>query len=398
MLLSVAALTAFAALAQANWCPQVGHCWVEPKTCMMKPCDKLCGNPAGDLFVVEHEAAYCDVHEVCQRNGGVLADITNVNFNDATHTAFQCTGANKETWIQSWQHVTYAPNCLVLTTGSQPQGGAINVPESCGKRRFTMCSRSQPKREWHHKDHHCGHCKVVVKECEVAKKCDPCHKHHKKPHHHRKHHHKDHHHKKHHHHHHHEMKPIHGLRPHGMVAVENNDYGVGQGVRPDMARGMDHHRPHGHHDHHKKDERKHCEKKYCPSCQPDKRGRCDHCPLQHRRECMKCQCKCERESSSSSSDSSSSDCSSSSSTSSCDCHRKPHHESCSSSSTSSCSESSTSSCSESSTSSCSSSSSTSEHKCHPKKDHHKEHHHKGHRGGHRMEPLRHVSRAGRHGN
>jgi hypothetical protein len=149
MLLSVVLATLISAInaEEANWCPK-GGCWEKPSKCHYDPCEKLCGAPAGDLFIVEQEISYKEAHKVCNQYGGVLASLDNKNFVEATTDAFRCTGAFSETWVRAFDQDSHHAECLVLTTGVAAPGGAMNVPVSCHKRRYTLCSRTQPDHEW----------------------------------------------------------------------------------------------------------------------------------------------------------------------------------------------------------------------------------------------------------
>ncbi|PJF16616.1 hypothetical protein PSACC_03632 [Paramicrosporidium saccamoebae] len=143
-LVSLAALLLAVTAESQEWCP-AGGCWIKPKGECEGPCDRLCGNPDGDLFVVARAEAFGSSDELCHKYGGVLANINSANFEEAALTAFRCSGPHSETWVRSWNTDDYGGACLVLSTATAPGGGSINVPISCHKRLYTMCSRRQPK-------------------------------------------------------------------------------------------------------------------------------------------------------------------------------------------------------------------------------------------------------------
>jgi hypothetical protein len=97
-----------------------------------------CGS--GDFFVTPY-ISFFDADNVCQKYGGVLAELDNQTFLKATDVAFDCNGPYTESWIRSYNGDSHQDACLVLSTGSGASGGAVNLPANCRYRRRALCTR-----------------------------------------------------------------------------------------------------------------------------------------------------------------------------------------------------------------------------------------------------------------
>ncbi len=102
---------------------------------------KACPVEKAGLVFVDTKVPRCQAEHVCKSMGLHLAHIDITNFMDSTDVAYQCNGANKQAWIDDWNGDKYSGNCLVLSTGNQAPGGAINVPSCCSVRLPVICQK-----------------------------------------------------------------------------------------------------------------------------------------------------------------------------------------------------------------------------------------------------------------
>ena len=124
------------------------------------------------IHLIKEPLPYHQARCACEELGMELADLDIFNFLDATDVEFQCAGAFKKAWINSWNGDHYNHTCLALSTGVMAPGGSINVPESCHIRLPVLC-KADP-------------CWRQCQPCEGPKPCHPCppqcqHGHHRKP-------------------------------------------------------------------------------------------------------------------------------------------------------------------------------------------------------------------------
>jgi len=137
------------------------------------PCSlDICPIKKDEMVIVKTPVPRCQAEAVCQSLGMHLAHIDIQNFLDATTQAFQCSGANSQSWIDDWNGDEYQGSCLVLSTGSAAPGGAINVPSCCSAHLPVICQ----KKPCHHPSvqYHCNECQKSC-HCDHQKKCHRCH-------------------------------------------------------------------------------------------------------------------------------------------------------------------------------------------------------------------------------
>ena len=125
-----------------------------------------------NIHLIKEPLPYHQARCACEELGMELADLDIFNFLDATDVEFQCAGAFKKAWINSWNGDHYNHTCLALSTGVMAPGGSINHPESCHIRLPVLC-KADP-------------CWRQCQPCEGPKPCHPCppqcqHGHHRKP-------------------------------------------------------------------------------------------------------------------------------------------------------------------------------------------------------------------------
>jgi len=92
-------------------------------------------------------ATFAQAAQECQNIGMQFADITINLWNEATSLAFNCSGANTQTWMKSWQGDSYGGECIALYTGSGRPGGSINVMPNCSDHRLVLCKSAQEVRQ-----------------------------------------------------------------------------------------------------------------------------------------------------------------------------------------------------------------------------------------------------------
>lgn len=139
----------------------------------------VCPHVRGDLVVVNTRVPRCQAEQVCKSLGMHLANIDVNNFLDATTLAYQCSGANSESWVDDWNGDEYQGTCLVLSTGSAAPGGAINAPACCSARLPVICQKKPCSHPPVH--YSCNACKSSCYcEHKGCKKCDHgmCHESH----------------------------------------------------------------------------------------------------------------------------------------------------------------------------------------------------------------------------
>lgn len=87
-----------------------------------------CVDPAiSGLFLTNDTYQAGEINYACCKRGLFPVEITNANFLHAANLAFSCAGPRSKSWIGYWYDSIYDDN-LVLTTGNQNGGAAINVP------------------------------------------------------------------------------------------------------------------------------------------------------------------------------------------------------------------------------------------------------------------------------
>lgn len=131
----------------------------------------VCPHVRSDLVVVNTRVPRCQAEQVCKSLGMHLANIDVNNFLDATTLAYQCSGANSESWVDDWNGVNYQGTCLVLSTGNAAPGGAINAPSCCSAHLPVICQKKPCSHPSVH--YSCNACKSSC-YCEQkgCKKCD----------------------------------------------------------------------------------------------------------------------------------------------------------------------------------------------------------------------------------
>lgn len=93
----------------------------------------------GNFTVITNPVPWGQAENACGMIGLQLARIDINNFMDSTNIAFQCSGAQSQTWIKSWNGDVYAGTGLVLSTGNAAPGGAINEVNDGNVPRNVLC-------------------------------------------------------------------------------------------------------------------------------------------------------------------------------------------------------------------------------------------------------------------
>ncbi|OBZ86825.1 hypothetical protein A0J61_05125, partial [Choanephora cucurbitarum] len=106
----------------------------------------VCDYPGSDGYYFAKNLTFWDMANDSCGSAGVLASITNRNFEIATDLVRNCIGDNAAAWIGTWDYTAANPQvrkCLTLYVGDEDDGGGINV--DCGNRRYAFCRR-RPER------------------------------------------------------------------------------------------------------------------------------------------------------------------------------------------------------------------------------------------------------------
>lgn len=115
---------------------------VEP-TCPHQHCRPCKPHHHDSEFVIlKEKLPFSQAECACKQLNLKLADLTILNFLDASFELWNELGARKHAWVHSWNGDKYAPGtCLALWTGSSGPNGAIAQPVSCEERIPVVCQR-----------------------------------------------------------------------------------------------------------------------------------------------------------------------------------------------------------------------------------------------------------------
>lgn len=94
-----------------------------------------------EFVIINTMVPRCEAEAICHVLGMHLANIDNSNFMQISNMAFQCVGANSQSWIDDWNGDKYQGTCLVLSTGSNALGGTIDAPKCCAEKLPVICQK-----------------------------------------------------------------------------------------------------------------------------------------------------------------------------------------------------------------------------------------------------------------
>jgi len=88
-----------------------------------------CVEEANEEFFLLPVTSKAKAEERCIENGGVLADITSVNYNSAASAVAACTEAettNVDVWVKSWNSDTYNNVGILMNVNKESKGFTIH--------------------------------------------------------------------------------------------------------------------------------------------------------------------------------------------------------------------------------------------------------------------------------
>jgi hypothetical protein len=103
--------------------------------------EKCEGNRRPPFTILPHPVHFHEAAAACKKDGLELANLNDANFLTATTIAFRELGADRQSWVGSWNGDDYEGTSIALSTGSNAPGGSINHPGGRDVKLPVLCQK-----------------------------------------------------------------------------------------------------------------------------------------------------------------------------------------------------------------------------------------------------------------